>query len=120
MANTHLLDVCVCIVCPGGADFGTWHFNGSWSLMAQGYMLDWLGDVASTMSSCQLLGGVHYPTNHVHKFHASYEPILDMSCVKYAFCIVFHPYILSVAYFTIFISCINLHFSPYGISILIP
>ena len=26
-------------------------------------MLDWLGDVTSTVSSCQLSGGVCYPTN---------------------------------------------------------
>ena len=29
---------------------------GSWSLIAQGYMLDLLGDVTSTLSSCQLSG----------------------------------------------------------------
>ena len=56
MANTHLLDVCICIVCPGSAVFGTRHLNGSWSLTAQGYMLDWLGDVTSTVSFCQLSG----------------------------------------------------------------
>ena len=63
MANTHLLGVCICIVCPGGAVFDTGHLNGSWFLTALGYMLDWLGDVRSTVSFCQLSGGVHYLTN---------------------------------------------------------
>ena len=43
--------------------FGTGHLNGSWFLTAQGYMLDWLGDVTSTVSFCQLSGGVCYPMN---------------------------------------------------------
>ena len=63
MADTHLLGVCICIVCPGGAVFGTRHLNGSWFLTAQGYMLDWLGDVTSTVSFCQLSGGVCYLMN---------------------------------------------------------
>ena len=63
MANTHLLGVCICIVCPGGAVCGTRHLNGSWFLTAQGYMLDWLGDMTSTVSFCQLSGGVCYLTN---------------------------------------------------------
>ena len=40
MANTHLLGVCVCIVCPGGAVFGTGHLTGSWFLTVLGYILD--------------------------------------------------------------------------------
>ena len=63
MANTHLLDVCVCIVHLGGAVIGTGHLNGSWFLIAQGYMLDWMGGVTSIVSSCQLSGGVCYPMN---------------------------------------------------------
>ena len=63
MANTHLFSVCICIECPGGTVFGTGHLNGSWFLTAQGYMLDWLGDVISTVIFCQLSGGVCYPTN---------------------------------------------------------
>ena len=43
MADTHLLGVCICIVCPGSAVFGTGHLSGSWSLTAQGYMLDLVG-----------------------------------------------------------------------------
>ena len=43
--------------------FGTGHLSGLWSLTAQGYMLDWLGDVISTVSFCQLSGCVCYPTN---------------------------------------------------------
>ena len=63
MANTHLLDVSVCIVCPGGTVFGTGHLIGSWFLTAQGYMLDWLGNVTSTLSFCKLSGGVCYLMN---------------------------------------------------------
>ena len=63
MADTHLLGVCICIVCSGGAVIGTGHLNGSWFLTAWEYMLDWLGDVTSTVSFCQLSGGVCYPTN---------------------------------------------------------
>ena len=63
MANTHLLGVCVCIVCPGGGVFGTRHLNGSLFLTAEVNMLDWLGDVTSTLNFCQLSGDVCYPTN---------------------------------------------------------
>ena len=63
MADTHLLDVCICIVCPGGAVFGIRHLNESWFLTAQGYMLDWLGDVTCTVSFSQILGCVCYPMN---------------------------------------------------------
>ena len=58
MADAHLLGVCICIVCPGGAVFGTGHLIGSWFLTAQGYMLDWLGDVTSTVISVNLQGCV--------------------------------------------------------------
>ena len=54
ISDTHLLGVSVCIVCPSGTVFGTRHLIGSWSLTAQSYMLDWLGDVTSTVSFCQL------------------------------------------------------------------
>ena len=63
MADTLLLGVCICIVHLGGAVIGTRHLNGSWFLTARDYMLDWLGDVTSTVSFCQLSGGVCYPTN---------------------------------------------------------
>ena len=63
MADTHLWGVCICIVCLGGAVFGTGHLNGSWFLTAEDYMLDWLGDVTSTVSFCQLSGGVCYLAN---------------------------------------------------------
>ena len=63
MADTHVLGVYVCIVCPCSAVFGTGHLSGSWSLTAQGYMLDWLGEVTSTVSFCQISGVVCYPTN---------------------------------------------------------
>ena len=46
--------------------FGTGHLFGSWSLTVQGYMLDWLGDMTSTVRSCQLSWGVFYPMIHRH------------------------------------------------------
>ena len=51
-------------------------------------MLDWLGGVTSTVSFCQLSGGVCYPTNLCVNFHVSYGPIGPTMCVNYAFCIV--------------------------------
>ena len=81
MADTHLLDVCVCIVCPGSAVFVTRNLNGSWSLTAQGYMLDWLGDVTSTVSFCQLSGGVCYPANHMHKIFMLHIGLSDIQGV---------------------------------------
>ena len=41
-------------------------------------MLDWLGDVTSTVSFCQLSGGVCYPTNPYAHMHALYGLILDL------------------------------------------
>ena len=69
--------------------FGTGHLNGSWFLTAQGCMLDWLGDVTSTVSFCQLSEGVCYLMNLCINFHASYRPTM---CVKYSFGIVFEWY----------------------------
>ena len=88
MANTHLLGVCVCIVCPGGAVFDTGHLNGSWFLTAQGYMLDWLGDVTSTVSSCQLSGGACYPMNLYAYLYASYGFYWTYELCK--LCILYH------------------------------
>ena len=82
MANTHLLGLYVCIVCPGGAVFGTRHLNGSWFLTGQGYMLDWLGHVTSTVSSCQLSRGVCYPMNLCAYLHASYGPYQTYDSVQ--------------------------------------
>ena len=105
MSDTHFLGVCVCIVC-WWCCLGTRHLSGLWSLTAQGYMLHWFGEVTSIVSSCQLSGGVCYPTNHMHKIF-----ILCMDlCQTYKvcnYCIVlflndFCPHILS------FVSCINL------------
>ena len=63
MASTHF-GVYVSVLCVQVVlFFGTGHLNGSWFLTAQGYMLDWLGDVTSTVSFCQLSGGVCYPMN---------------------------------------------------------
>ena len=88
MANTHLLVTCVCIVCPGGAVFGTGHLIGSWSVTAQDYMLDWLGDVTSTVSSCQLSGAVCYPMNLYADLHTLYGSIRYMRCVIIAYSII--------------------------------
>ena len=101
MADAHLLGVCIWMLCPGGAVFGTGHLNGSWFLTAQGYMLDWLGDVTFTASFCQLSGGVCYLTN-VYAWIAClvWAHIRPTMCAKYAFCIVsvndVCPHILSL------------------------
>ena len=63
ISDTHLLCVCVCIVCLAQCCFRTRHLIVSWFGTALGYMLDWLGDVTSTVSFCQILGCVCYPTN---------------------------------------------------------
>ena len=92
----YTLFVCMCLYCVSWwCNLGTRHLIGSWSLTAQGYMLDLLGDVTSTVSFCQLSGGVCYPTNLCINFHASYRPTM---CVKYAFCIVFEWYFVYVLF----------------------
>ena len=69
---------------------GTRHLSGSWSLTAQDYMLDWLGDVTSTVSFCQLSGGCVLPNESVHKIFMFCIGLSDPTrCVNYAFCIVF-------------------------------
>ena len=53
-------------------------------------MLDWLGDVTSTVSFCQLSGDVCYPTNHMHKiFMLRMDLCQTYNVCNYAFCIVF-------------------------------
>ena len=60
----YTLLVCMCLYCVSWwCCLGTGHLSGSLSLTAQDYMLDWLGGVTSTVSFCQLSGGVCYPTN---------------------------------------------------------
>ena len=41
-------------------------------------MLDWLGDVTSTVSFCQLSGGMCYPMNPYADFHTSCGPVSDI------------------------------------------
>ena len=89
MVDTHLLGVCICIVCLGGAVLGTRHLSGPWSLTAQGYMLDWLGDVTSTVSFCQLSGGVCYPTNLCINCRLRMDLCRTYQVCNYAFSIVF-------------------------------
>ena len=48
-------------------------------------MLDWLGDVTSTVRFCQLSEGVCYPTNLCANFHVSYGPIEHMTVYNYTF-----------------------------------
>ena len=86
-------------------------------------MLDWLGDVTSTVSFCQLSGGVCFPMNLCVNFHASCSLMVRHGSVK--LCIEsFLNSILSMSYF-VFVPCINfIHkfhqiFTPYGVSILI-
>ena len=75
-------------MCPGGAVFSTGHLIGSWSLTAQGYMLDWFGDVTSVVSFCQLSGGLCYQTNLHAYLHALYGPIQHMRgvIIVYLYC----------------------------------
>ena len=60
------IHVFVCIVLV--VLFGAGHLIGSWSLIAQECMLDLLGDVTSTVNSCQLSGCVCYLTICLHNF----------------------------------------------------
>ena len=105
MTNIHLLGVCVCIVCPGGAVSGTGHLNGSWFLTAQGYTLDWLGDVSSTVSSCQLSGGACYLPIHMQIacFVWSLSDLQQCAIIAFVSSLID---ILSVSYF-VYVSCIN-------------
>ena len=52
-------------------------------------MLDWLGDVTSTVSFCQLSGGVCYPMNLCINCMLHMEAYGHTRCVNYAFYIVF-------------------------------
>ena len=74
--ESHFL-VCMCLFCVVLVVllFRIRHLILSWYMTAQGYMLDLLGDVPSTDSSCQLSGCVCYLMICVHNFHASYGPI---------------------------------------------
>ena len=112
----YTLFVCMCLYCVSWwCCLGTRHLNGSWSLTAQGYMLDWLGDVTSTVSFCQLSGGC--VTQQIYAWIAGFiwAYIRPMMCVNYAFCIlycfwvIFCPRILSLS----FVSCINYNIFPY-------
>ena len=124
MANTHLLGACVCIVCSGGAVFGTRHLIGSWFLTAQGYLLDWLGDVTSTVSFCQLSGGMCDPTNPYAYLQASYGCYWTYEVCKIMHFVSSLSDILSLSYLYhfVFISCITSHplWNQYTDSIVAP
>ena len=81
MADTHLLGVCICIVCSGGAVIGTGHLNGSWFLTAWEYMLDWLGDVTSTVSFCQPFRGCVLPNESMCINCMLCMALSDLRCV---------------------------------------
>ena len=82
----------------------TGHLIVSWFGTAQGYMLDWLGDVTSTVSLCQLSGCVCYPTNHMQicilhmGLYWTYEV-----CGFFAFCIILNDIlsVLSLSFFDV-------------------
>ena len=78
---------------------GTGHLNGSWFLAAQGYMLDWLGGVTSTVSFCQLSGGVCYPMNLCIYCRLRMDLCQTYGVCNYAFCIVFEWYFVLVFVF---------------------
>ena len=74
-------------------------------MTAHSYMLDLLGNVTSTVSSCQHLRGCVFPNDlSALNFHASGSPMRHTRCVIIAFGIIFCPCILSVSCFV----CIDL------------
>ena len=103
--------VCMCLYCVSWwCCLGTGHLSGSWSLTAQGYMLDWLGDVTSTVSFCQLSGGVCYPMNLCINCRLHMDLCQTYGVCNYAFCIVFEWFL---SLYFVFVSCINfIKFSP--------
>ena len=97
--ESHFL-VCMCLFCVVLVVlFGAGHLIESWSLIAQGCMLDLLGDVTSNVSSCQLSGGVCYPVICMHKF----------SCFVWAYWAykVSNYYIFVLFLSLFFVICIN-------------
>ena len=80
-------------------------------------MLDWLGDVTSTVSFCQLSGGVCYPMNLCINCMLHIEAYQTYDVCK--LCILYHYFVcvLNCLLFRL-VLCIN--FTLYGISILIP
>ena len=102
MANTHLLDVCICIVCPGGVVFGIGHLIGSWSLTAQGYMLDRLGSVTSIVSFCQLSGGCITKQICIHICMLCIEFCQTYKVCNYWICIVFEWFFVCVLFLSLF------------------
>ena len=63
LTHTLCVSMCVCFELSLWCCFRTRHLIVSWFGTALGYMLDWLDDVTSTVSFCQLSGGVCYPAN---------------------------------------------------------
>ena len=59
-------------------------------------MLDWLGDVTSTVSFCQISGGVCYPTNLCINCRLCMELCWTYRVCNYAFCIVFEWYFVLI------------------------
>ena len=95
----YTLFVCTCLYCVSWwCCLVTGHLSQSWSLTAQGYMLDWLGDVTSTVSFCQLSGGVCYPTNLCIHFMLHVALCQIYGSVKLSI-VLFLNVILSMSYF---------------------
>ena len=128
----YTLFVCMCLYCVSWWCYlGTGHLIGSWSLTAQGYILDWLGDVISTVSFCQLSGGVCYPTNLCMNCRLHMDLCQTYGVCNYAFCIIifvlvfclcfvykfhyilesvywFHSKVVHLANMPVFVLCLNL------------
>ena len=64
-------------------------------------MLDWLGNVTSTVSFSQLSGGVCYPMNLCVNFqvHVALCQTYDSVklCILYRFCMIFCPVLFSMS-----------------------
>ena len=104
----YTLFVCMCLYCVSWwCCLGTRHLSGSWFLTAQGYMLDGFGDVTSTVSFCQLSGGVCYPMNLCVDFQALYGPIRPTTVCNYCICIIFEWYFVMLSlYFVHVLFCL--------------
>ena len=71
---------CMCLFCVVLVVlFRARHLIVSWFMTAQGYMLDLLGDVTSSVSSCQLSGVCVTWQSVCINFHALHGPVAHMT-----------------------------------------
>ena len=97
--RNHIL-VCMCLFCVVLVVlFGAGDLIGSWFLIAQGYVMDLLGDVTSTVSSCQLSGCVCYLTICI-KFSCLHAGLSDIWQCK-----IMHIGIIFLSYFILYHFC---------------